>query len=122
MKLKKYNVKFNFMINAELIKIKPYFVKKIHSMKSFFLKMLSSSNEVSSKRFIGLCAFVMLIIIGLKILFSDSPQVNEGVLKEILYALLFIISATFLGGTVENIMIKPTNISEKNTDTKSPNI
>jgi hypothetical protein len=82
-------------------------------MKDFFKKMLSSSDEVSSKRVIGTISFLIVLIISFKILFSKELHPNETLLKEVLYTLFLIIAATVLGGTVENVMKRPSDVMKE---------
>lgn len=79
-------------------------------MRNFLQKMLSGNSEVSSKRVIGVSSFLVVLIITFKILFSKHEHPNETLLKEILYTLFLIIAATVLGGTVENVMRRPSEV------------
>jgi hypothetical protein len=83
-------------------------------MRNFLMKMLSGNQDVSSKRVIGVISFILIILISCKILFSAKEHPNEILLKEVLYTLFLIIAATILGGTVENIMKRPSDVINQN--------
>jgi len=78
--------------------------------------MLSSNDEVSSKRVIGSISFLFVLLISIKILFAKTNHPNETLLKVVLYTLFLIIAATILGGTVENVMKRPSDVMKKEDD------
>lgn len=82
----------------------------LSKMATHIKKMLSSDPTVSSKRVIGFTSFIVVLIISFKILFAKTEHPNETLLKEVLYTLFLIIAATVLGGTVENIMRRPSDV------------
>jgi hypothetical protein len=94
----------------DIDKTKLYLSTKLKSVSKFFSKMLSGNPEVSSKRVIGFISFLTVLVISYKILFSKSNHANETLLKEVLYTLFMIIAATVLGGTVENVMRRPSDV------------
>jgi hypothetical protein len=97
-----------------------YLRGKITIMATFIQKMMSGSPEVSSKRVIGVISFITVLIISFKIVFSKEVLPNETLIKEVLYTLFLIIAATVLGGTVENIMKRPSQVvNPEGSDTPS---
>ena len=93
----------------------------LSKMATYIKTMLSSDPAVSSKRVIGVVSFIVVLIISFKILFSKSEHPNETLLKEVLYTLFLIIAATVLGGTVENIMKRPSDVVNPQGQNTCPN-
>lgn len=56
-------------------------------MKSFFQKLISSSDEVSSKRFIGIVAAFVMFIIAIVDLFSNN-KVEEFIFDGLMWIVI----------------------------------
>lgn len=70
-------------------------------MKRFFKKLFSAGDEVSSKRFIGFIAFLLIVFSFVLSLFKEvfvPEYIFEG--------MLFIVLGAFLGGTIEKFSKK----------------
>lgn len=107
-------------IKFKKMEFSSYLRAKITIMANFLKKMMSGSPEVSSKRVIGVISFITVLIISFKIVFSKEVLPNETLIKEVLYTLFLIIAATVLGGTVENIMKRPSQVvNPEGSDTPS---
>lgn len=78
-------------------------------MKTFFKKLFSGGDEVSSKRFIGFIAFILIVLSFVVSLFQEvflPEYIFEG--------MLFIVLGAFLGGTIEKFSRKaPKNCNDE---------
>jgi len=89
-------------------------------MSNFLKELLSDSTKISSKRFIGIQSFYLLIAITIVALsLTNTLLANIEILKQIEYHLfLIVISAFFVTGSENIVKIIKNNKGEEN-DTQS---
>ena len=83
------------------------------SMKSFFLKILSDTNEINEKNFIGLIAFVVMIAFAISDIVTGFLGKHLVISDTIYNSFLILVLGAFSISGAEKIFKKPESTSNE---------